>query len=234
MLNLKNTKSFFYLVIIFIVLFTNSCSKPQQADQGSYDTDELYNYEVTSEPFESMQILKSYADYKTYDTESELFETSDIVFIGMPIETFTDGEEHYYNLNGIEISKNSSEKIGSYCTVRNIKVLKMIKGDSNLNTIKIAENAVCKTYEDGTTRIIGLPDNTIITKKNSKYIYYANKAAQDNMDFYVPRSDQGVVNIDGLDTNSFSKVSSQRLSEVKSRFAADFAKYDRSNELTAK
>ena len=234
MLNLKNTKSFFYLVIIFILLFTNSCSKPQQADQGSYDTDELYNYEVTSEPFESMQILKSYADYKTYDTESELFETSDIVFIGMPIETFTDGEEHYYNLNGIEISKNSSEKIGSYCTVRNIKVLKMIKGDSNLNTIKIAENAVCKTYEDGTTRIIGLPDNTIITKKNSKYIYYANKAAQDNMDFYVPRSDQGVVNIDGLDTNSFSKVSSQRLSEVKSRFAADFAKYDRSNELTAK
>ena len=222
---MKTKKSVFCLAIVFILIFTSSCSKPQQADQGSYDTDELYNYEVTSEPFESMQILKSYADYKTYDTESELFETSDIVF---------NGEEHYYNLNGIEISKNSSEKIGSYCTVRNIKVLKMIKGDSNLNTIKIAENAVCKTYEDGTTRIIGLPDNTIITKKNSKYIYYANKAAQDNMDFYVPRSDQGVVNIDGLDTNSFSKVSSQRLSEVKSRFAADFAKYDRSNELTAK
>ena len=57
-----------------------------------------------------MQILKSYADYKTYNTEAEFFETSDIVFIGMPIETFTDGEEHYYNLDGIEISKNSSEK----------------------------------------------------------------------------------------------------------------------------
>ena len=231
---MKTKKSVFCLAIVFILIFTSSCSKPQQTDQESYDTDELYNYEVTEEPFESMQILKSYANYKTYDTESELFETSDIIFIGMPIETFTDGEEHYYNLNGIEISKNSSEKIGSYCTVRNIKVLKMIKGDSNLNTIKIAENAVCKTYEDGTTRIIGLPDNTIITKKNSKYIYYANKAAQDNMDFYVPRSDQGVVNIDGLDTNSFSKISSQRLSEVKSRFSADFAKYDRSNELAIK
>ena len=230
---MKTKKSVFCLAIISILIFTSSCSK-QQPEQKNVDTDELYNYEVTEEPFESMQILKSYANYKTYDTESELFETSDIIFIGMPIETFTDGEEHYYNLNGIEISENSSEKIGSYCTVRNIKVLKMIKGDSNLNTIKIAENAVCKTYEDGTTRIIGLPDNTIITKKNSKYIYYANKAAQDNMDFYVPRSDQGVVNIDGLDTNSFSKVSSQRLSEVKSRFAADFAKYDRSNELTAK
>ena len=231
---MKTKKSVFCLAIVFILIFTSSCSKPQQSNQNNCNTEELYNYEVTSEPFESMQILKSYADYKTYDTESELFETSDIVFIGMPIETFTDGEEHYYNLNGIEISKNSSEKIGSYCTVRNIKVLKMIKGDSNLNTIKIAENAVCKTYEDGTTRIIGLPDNTIITKKNSKYIYYANKAAQDNMDFYVPRSDQGVVNIDGLDTNSLNKVSSQRLREVKSRFFADFAKYDRSNELTAK
>ena len=231
---MKTKKSVFCLAIVFILIFTSSCSKPQQTDQESYDTDELYNYEVTEEPFESMQILKSYANYKTYDTESELFETSDIIFIGMPIETFTDGEEHYYNLNGIEISENSSEKIGSYCTVRNIKVLKMIKGDDNLDTIKIAESAVCKTYEDGTERIIGLPNNSFITKKNSKYIYYANKAAQDNMDFYVPRSDQGVVNIDGLDTNSFSKVSSQRLSEVKSRFAADFAKYDRSNELTAK
>ena len=42
--------------------------------------------------------------------------------------------------------------------------------------------------------------------------------------FYIARPDQGVINIDGLDTNSFSKVSTQRLSEVKSRFASDFAK----------
>ncbi|MBP3479975.1 MAG: hypothetical protein J6K66_00020 [Clostridia bacterium] len=231
---MKNNKLFFCLIIISVLLFTSSCSKSQQADQRNSDTDELYNYEVTEEPFESMQILKSYADYKTYNTEAEFFETSDIVFIGMPIETFTDGEEHYYNLDGIEISKNSSEKIGSYCTVRNIKVLKVLKGEWSEETIKIAEKAVCKTYEDGTERIIGLPDNSIITKKNSKYIYYANKAAQDNMDFYIARPDQGVINIDGLDTNSFSKVSTQRLSEVKSRFASDFAKYDRTDELAAK
>ena len=54
------------------------------------------------------------------------------------------------------------------------------------------------------------------------------------MDFYIARPDQGVINIDGLDTNSFSKVSTQRLDEVKSRFAAEFAEYDRSDELTAK
>ena len=80
---MKTKKSVFCLTIISILIFTSSCSKPQQTDQESYDTDELYNYEVTEEPFESMQILKSYADYKTYDTESELFETSDIVFIGI-------------------------------------------------------------------------------------------------------------------------------------------------------
>ena len=231
---MKNKKSAFCLVIISVLILTSSCSKSQQADQRNSDTDELYNYEVTDEPFENMEIVNSYADYITYDSEAELYEASEMVFIGMPTETFTDGEELLYNFNAEIIPDNSDDKIAYCFTVRNVKVLKMLKGDDSIKEIKVAEEAMKQTDLNGTVRIIGLPDNTCITKKNVKYIYYVKKAAQPSMDFYLTRMDQGIVNIDGLDANSRSVVSEQRLNEVKTRFSTDFAKYDRSDELTAK
>lgn len=231
---MKNNKLFFCLIIISVLLFTSSCSKSQQTDQRNSDTDELCNYEVTEEPFESMEIVNSYADYITYDSEAELYEASEMVFIGMPTETFTDGEELLYNFNAEIIPDNSDDKIAYCFTVRNVKVLKMLKGDDSIKEIKVAEEAMKQTDLNGIVRIIGLPDNTCITKKNVKYIYYVKKAAQPSMDFYLTRMDQGIVNIDGLDANSRSVVSEQRLNEVKTRFSTDFAKYDRSDELTAK
>ena len=181
-----------------------------------------------------MEIVNSYADYITYDSEAELYEASEMVFIGMPTETFTDGEELLYNFNAEIIPDNSDDKIAYCFTVRNVKVLKMLKGDDSIKEIKVAEEAMKQTDLNGTVRIIGLPDNTCITKKNVKYIYYVKKAAQPSMDFYLTRMDQGIVNIDALDANSRSVVSEQRLNEVKTRFSTDFAKYDRSDELTAK
>ena len=231
---MKTKKSVFCLTIISILIFTSSCSKPQQSNQNNSNTEELYNYEVTSEPFESMPVIGSSANYPTFDTEKGLFDDSELVIIGMPVETFTEGTQRFYDINGNEVKNNESAQIIHRITTRNIKIIKVLKGDINSDSVEIAENAIVQTDQVGNNYIYGLPDSSFISKKNVKYIYYLNKAAQDNMDFYVPRSDQGVVNIDGLDTNSFSKVSSQRLSEVKSRFAADFAKYDRSNELTAK
>ena len=210
---MKNKKSAFCLVIISVLLLTSSCSKSQQPKQESDDANGLYNYEVTSEPFESLPIVNSSTNYPTYDTEKELFDNSEIVLIGMPIETFTDGDQHFYDIDANEVDKNSNVRIFHKITTRNIKIIKVLKGDIKSDSVEIAENAIVETDQVGNNYIYGLPDRS---------------------KFYFPRSDQGVINIDGLDTNSFSKVSTQRLDEVKSRFAAEFAEYDRSDELTAK
>ena len=231
---MKNKKSAFCLVIISVLLLTSSCSKSQQPKQESDDANGLYNYEVTSEPFESLPIVNSSTNYPTYDTEKELFDNSEIVLIGMPIETFTDGDQHFYDIDANEVDKNSNVRIFHKITTRNIKIIKVLKGDIKSDSVEIAENAIVETDQVGNNYIYGLPDSNFISKKNVKYIYYLNKGNGDGSKFYFPRSDQGVINIDGLDTNSFSKVSTQRLDEVKSRFAAEFAEYDRSDELTAK
>ena len=69
---MKTKKSVFCLVIISVLILTSSCSKSQQPKQESDDANGLYNYEVTSEPFESMPIVNSSANYPTYDTEKRI------------------------------------------------------------------------------------------------------------------------------------------------------------------
>ena len=224
---MKNKKTILCLLIIFVLVLTSACSKPQQ-------NEELYNYEVTTEPFESLPIVNSSANYPTYDTEKELFDNSEIVLIGMPLETFTDGDQHFYDIDANEVDKNSNVRIFHKITTRNIKIVKVLKGDIKSDSVEIAENAIVETDQVGNNYIYGLPDSSFISKKNVKYIYYLNKGNGDGAKFYFPRSDQGVINIDGLDVNSRSVVSEQRLNEVKTRFSTDFAKYDRSDELTAK
>ena len=231
---MKTKKSVFCLFIISILIFTSSCSKPQQSDQNNSNTEELYNYEVTSEPFESMPIVNSYANYVTYADSDEMFDKAEIVLIGMPIETFTDGEERYFDSENNEVEKDSGVKIFHRSTIRNIKVLKVIKGEWTEETIKVAEKAVTETDENGNKYISGLPEGQYIAKKNVKYIYFLTKALTKDADYYFAHFDQGKINIDGLDVNGQSTISTQRLNEVKSRFSADFAKYDRSNELAIK
>ena len=118
---MKTKKSVFCLFIISILIFTSSCSKPQQSDQNNSNTEELYNYEVTSEPFESMPIVNSYANYVTYADSDEMFDKAEIVLIGMPIETFTDGEERFFDSENNEVEKDSGVKIFHRSTIRNIK-----------------------------------------------------------------------------------------------------------------
>ena len=210
-------------VLLILALLLCACSKaPSQ---------ELYNYEVTAEPFESMEILPSYNTYETHSTEQELFDAAEMVFIGMPLDTFTDGEVHYYDRDTNEVGKDSDE-IFYYMTVRNIKVLEMIKGDSTLETVAVADEAAVKEFEGGTQKIVGLPSDCSISKKNVKYVYYLMPALPDSMDFYFCMYDGGLVNIDGLDERV--NKSNWKLEETKARFDAQFKKYDRSSELKVK
>ena len=231
---MKRKKSAFCLITMFVLLLTSSCSKSQQPKQESDDANGLYNYEVTSEPFESMPIVNSYSNYVTYADSDEMYDKAEIVLIGMPVETFTDGEERYFDSENNEVEKDSGVKIFHRSTIRNIKVLKVIKGEWTEETIKIAEIAVTETDEKGNKYISGLPEGQYIAKKNVKYIYYLTKALTKDADYYFAHFDQGKINIDGLDINGQSTISAKRLSEVKSRFASEFVKYDRSDELAAK
>ena len=220
------------LALALVLLFACGCQK-QSANNNS-NPEELFNYEVTHEPFEDMEICYSCIDYLTCDSEAELFEASDMVFIGMPTETFTDGEGIPFNVRGERIPEGSDEGIAFAFTVRNVKVLKMLKGDDSVKEVKVGEDAFKQINSDGSVRITELPYNHSIAKKNAKYIYYVDKTIQKNMDFYTINIDRGLVNIDGLDVKTNYTVGNTRLNEVKTRFAAEFEKYDRSSELAAK
>ena len=220
------------LMLIFVLLLACGCQR--QSVNNNYDPEELYNYEVTHEPFEDMPIMSSFSNYITYKTEQELFDDSELVIIGMPLDTFTDGKQRFFDIDANEVTKDSGVQIFHSITTRDIKILKILKGTFDKEIIEVADEAITRTDENSNLYIFGLPDNDFIPKKNVKYIYYLNKGAQDNMDFYVPRADQGKVNIDGLDSNSVRMVSDTRLNEVKAHFAAEFEKYDRSSELAAK
>ena len=227
-------KKILCLALCFILILSCACSKApdNKTDAKPQEkTAELYNYEATEEPFESMEIRNSYATYKTYDNEQDLFEASDMVFIGMPTDTFTDGEEHYYNVNNDEVDKESDETIFFYCTLRDIKVIEMLKGDKSLETVSVADRAVVKEENDGSKTIIGLPTGNSIAKKNVKYVYYVKRAVPENMNFYFAAHDEGLINIDGLD----SKVGrADRVLAAKERLPEQFEKYDRSSELAVK
>ncbi len=223
---MKNKVICFFLIITTVLLC--SCQNKTEAETKQ---DELYNYEVTEEPFEKMQIHYSLATFETHATEEELFEAAEMVFVGMPLDTFTDGDLRYFDRNANEVKKDSNE-IFSYMTVRNIKVIEMIKGDSTLETVAVADEAGIKEFEDGSKAIVGLPSTSFIAKKNVKYVYYLMPALPEDMDFYFCMYDGGLVNIDGLD----KKVDSNnwKLSETKARLESQFKKYDRSKELLEK
>ena len=227
-------KKILCLALCFILILSCACSKApdNKTDTKPQEkTAELYNYEVTEEPFESMEILPSTMTHKTYANEQELFEASEMVFIGMPLDTFTDGEQHYYNYDMEEIDKDSEEQAFFYCTTRDIKVIEMIKGDKSLKTVSVADEAVVKEDENSNQKILGLPMGCRIAKKNAKYIYYLTPALPESMDFYFIDYDSGLINIDGLD----SKVGrADRVLAAKERLPEQFEKYDRSAELAAK
>ena len=220
------------LILCMILLLSCACAKESDAKKEQTDVqkkEELYNYEVTDEPFESMEIQHSLLDYISFENEQALFEAADMVFIGMPLDTFTDGEERYYDVNLQEL-KGVEGSTYRY-TVRDIKVIEMLKGDKSLDTVSVADDAVVKEMYDGKQVIDGLCENSHIAKKNVKYIYYLVKSNSEEMDFYFTAYDEGLINIDGLD----SKVGrADRVLAAKERLPEQFEKYDRSSELAVK
>ncbi len=203
------------IIAVTLVLCSGCTKKPNRQE---------YNKPVTHEAFEDMNVLYASAQIKSYETEEELFDSVDMVFIGMPTATFTDGTARYFDLDGNEVTKD--EKYFSSYTVRDIQVVEMLKGDSNTDTVRIAERGTVSKNKEGETIIAGalLP----IAKQNVKYIYYVNY--DKDMDCYVINADNGIICADGLDERLVKTVDSTRLEQVEKRFKTQFDKYDRTDE----
>lgn len=230
---MKNTfkKTLISSLIIVSLSFFTACQKNAVTLTPKTEHQPWYNLPVEKEPFEDMDIVNSLTTHITFNSESEIYDDSELVFIGMPVDTFTEGKQYYFNLNGENVSPDSGDFITGRITIRNVKIVEMIKGDYPSDIIKIADRGVTKTYDTGKTQIIDVPSGSSIEKKNVKYIFYVTKSGVPENDYYYPRLDDGVINIDMLHPEMNNTVSVQRLNQVKERFASQFKKYDRSAEL---
>lgn len=221
-------KKYISLILITVLIFSlTGCSSKTSVPETP-----AYNLDVIHEKFEDMEIAHSSGSYIGYENEQELYDNCDCVVVGMLTDTFTDGQIKKYGLMGQEVTEGSGEKVASVATLRSLTVLEVLKGENVGETLTFANAAICSKDTDGTEMILWLPENEFIQKQNVKYIFYLNESSQKNGVYYSD-PDQGVINIDGLDTNgSRGKfVTEQRYDEVKARFGQYFEKYDRSLEL---
>ena len=221
-------KKYISVILILAMLMGISSCSTETAKKPEIPE---YNLEVTHEKFEDMPVVSASGSYLGYENESEMYDSCDLVVIGMLDETFTDGNGRRHGLNGEILADGSTEMVACVSTLRNMTVLEVLKGENVGETLKFANSAISGVDDDGTEIILWLPENEFIQKKNVKYVFYLNEASRKDGVYYAA-SDQGVINIDGLDINgSRGKfVTEERYDEVKARFGQYFEKYDRSAE----
>ena len=218
-------------MLIVLIFSCFSCNKPVD-NEGLNNNENEYNLPVEKEEFENLDVAYSHTTHMTYRTEQELYDDSDYVFIGMPTDTFTECETIYYDAWGNHVKPEDNVRIADYSTLRNVKIIEMIKGELDSDTIKVADMAAVVTKEDNSRKIVGLPSGTFIQKKNVKYIYYVKKANDKQVDYYFASMDDGLLNIDGLHTSVNEGIDEYfKMPEMQKKYADKFEKYDRSSEV---
>ena len=93
-----------------------------------------------------------------------------------------------------------SEMVSCFSTLRQLTVLDVLKGEDVGETITYANMGISMSGDDGNEVIMWLPENEFIQKQNVKYIFYLSESTREDGTYYAA-SDQGVINIDGLDEN---------------------------------
>ena len=166
-------------------------------------------------------------EYTRYNSEQELSDASDLVFVGMPVKTSNESEWLSSKHNAVEplegVPKLTNDHyINSYLN-REVLVLEVLKGEYDERIIALAQyNANQKDDNENANVWLG-PSNTADCK-NAKYIYYVKKT-NEYFDCYLVSLDYGRVNVDGLDKESY--YDSDRVKEVRDKFPEIFEKYDR-------
>ncbi len=209
-----NTMKKIICLMFVTVLLLCGCAKQQS-----------YNLEVTSEPFETLEnIGGGMGSYPVYDSEKEMYDDCDLVVVAMPINTYTDEEILYFNYNSDIVAKDDE---WMFCeTIRKLKIIEILKGDTDITEVKMAQMGGAVEDQNGNKKIVGTVVNDFIQKQNAKYLYYLKKSTVDP-NYYYSCPDQGVINVDGLDSAANEKVMGERIADVMATHRALFEKYDR-------
>lgn len=207
-------KRIFALLITMLLLVTSCAKEPEPMP--------------VIEKFDNpLQNVFTNIDYFGYQNEAEMFEGCDLVFVGTPVETFTESELHYYAPDGSEYVHGVSERIAVHYTHRKIKVLEVLKGEPEGDIVTIGANAYVefdgdkKYYRNSTYPTIE-PD-----RKNAKYLYYVSKSITG---LYIVCWDSGRMNVDGLDKEHYFDIDKFAL-QIRERHSEIFEKYDRTKEV---
>jgi len=219
-------KKIILCMLCLTMLFTTLTSCSKKADVNEY------NLPVTEEKFESMTVLTSQGSYKKYQSEQEMYDDCDLVVIGMPINTYTDEKVVYCSKDDRILTEVESRQDYLFAiTIRNIKVLEVLKGDPEISEVEIGQCGHVYTPSGSDEQYISdITPNEFVAKQNVKYIYYLKLSNNAETGKYYACPDQGVVNIDTLDDNAIKHISSQRLVETMNKYKQQFDKYNRYNE----
>ena len=199
-----------------LLLSFGSCAQKTQPDLQ----DDMDQGEVTTEPFESMDIsYDQFSMFKIENSVEELANNSTLIVIASPAKTFTDETPTFLDINGNQVDSYEQASRGNCFTLRNFKVQKVLKGDKNLKEVTVAERFV-KINSGGSDKIVGA-EGDYIAKKNAKYLLFLVPSNYDNS-YYFHCYNAGMINIDGKDPNCEQIVDQKVLNEIKKEYKNEF------------
>lgn len=167
-------KVFLFIVLIVIAITFTACERPSEQREPWYN-----ELPVGDEPFESYkpefkEVIISCGlviDYENLDT---YIEQADLVIIGYPENTFTSEPYAYYSRENGFVDINGDWY--TLDTIRKIKVLDVLKGELDTDSINLHVKEVTSWNEDGSFEIKELDSERFIQKKNVKYIFILKDA----------------------------------------------------------
>ena len=222
-------KILLFTVLIAVMLTFTACYNPAEQRQPWYN-----ELPVTDEPFESYKpsdnkIIISCGlviDYENLDT---YIDDADLVVIGYPETTFTSELYAYYSRENGFVDINGNWY--TLDTIRKIKVLDVLKGELDADSINIHVSEVTSWNADGSFEIKELDQERFIQKKNVKYIFIlkdANELYNGEKTYYAWDS----INVDGLHLQSLNYVNGGFMKGIMEKYGDYFVKYNRAEIKT--
>ena len=166
--------------------------------------------------------------YPEYDDVDKYISDADLVIIGYPENTFTDEQKAPYSREGKFAGEG--EEWYTLDTIRKIRVLDVLKGDTNLKNINLHVKEATMPQEDGSIKIEDTSEFHFIQKQNVKYMFILSKSAEYNGEPTYYATFDSVINVDGLHTESLDEVTAEFFKGVMDKYAEYFEKYNRSAE----
>ncbi len=180
-------------------------------------------------PDKSGVISNANRHYPDYDDVDRYFENADLVIIGYPENTFTSDPHAYYSRENGFVTINDDWY--TLETIRKIKVLDVLKGELDTDTVNLRVSEVAIWNEDGSYEIKELHDFHFIQKKNVKYLFILNQTDVYNGEKVYYSGFDCCINIDGLHKSSLKEVTDEFFSGIFEKYYDYFVKYDRSDEV---